>query len=217
MLEGIGTQQAPPDRSDQFAGALGYGGESVPVPGGFAAEDDPTAGAQYPEELGERLVEIGLFATQLKTIDGLFVFAPNSQLWNTPVTNYTRAEERRFDLAIGIGYEDDIGKAEKILLDIAAAEARVLETPAPATFVSELGDSAVAVNLRCWMKGADWWATSRDLTKRAKLEFDANGISIPFPQRDVHYLPLDKPASGVSTASRGTKPGATRKPKAAAK
>ncbi|MCB1461706.1 MAG: mechanosensitive ion channel [Nitratireductor sp.] len=163
------------------------------------------------------IVEIGLFATQLKTIDGLFVFAPNSQLWNTPVTNYTRAEERRFDLAIGIGYEDDIGKAEKILLDIAAAEARVLETPAPATFVSELGDSAVAVNLRCWMKGADWWATSRDLTKRAKLEFDANGISIPFPQRDVHYLPLDKPASGVSTASRGTKPGATRKPKAAAK
>ena len=163
------------------------------------------------------IVEIGLFATQLKTIDGLFVFAPNSQLWNTPVTNYTRAEERRFDLAIGIGYEDDIGKAEKILLDIAAAEARVLENPAPATFVSELGDSAVAINLRCWMKGADWWATSRDLTKRAKLEFDANGISIPFPQRDVHYLPLDKPASGVSTASRGTKPGATRKPKAAAK
>ena len=140
------------------------------------------------------IVEIGLFATQLKTIDGLFVFAPNSQLWNTPVTNYTRAEERRFDLAIGIGYEDDIGKAEKILLDIAAAEARVLETPAPATFVSELGDSAVAVNLRCWMKGADWWATSRDLTKRAKLEFDAKGISIPFPQRDVHYVGDTKPA-----------------------
>jgi small conductance mechanosensitive channel len=126
--------------------------------------------------------EIGLFATELKTLDGLYRMAPNSQLWNVPVTNYSRLPERRHDLVIGIGYEDDIGKAQSVLMELARADDRVLSDPEPWAYVSELGDSAVAVTLRYWTKSADWWTTSREMTKAAKIAFDENGISIPFPQ-----------------------------------
>ena len=126
--------------------------------------------------------EIGLFATELKTLDGLYRMAPNSLLWNVPVTNYSRQQERRYDLTIGIGYEDDIDKAQSVLMKLAADDQRVLGAPEPSVFVAGLGDSAVSVTLRYWTRSADWWDTSRDLTKAAKLAFDENGISIPFPQ-----------------------------------
>jgi small conductance mechanosensitive channel len=146
--------------------------------------------------------EIGLFATELKTLDGLYRMAPNSQLWNVPVTNYSRLPERRHDLVIGIGYEDDIEKAQSVLLDLARADDRVLSDPAPWAYVSELGNSAVAVTLRYWTKSADWWVTSREMTKAGKIAFDKHGISIPFPQ--VTYsgsLELERPdASDAGTA-----------------
>ncbi|MEM5494725.1 mechanosensitive ion channel domain-containing protein [Hoeflea sp. AS16] len=126
--------------------------------------------------------QIGLFATELKTLDGLYRMAPNSQLWNVPVTNYSRLPERRHDLVIGIGYEDDIDKAQSVMLELAKADDRVLSDPEPWAYVSELGDSAVAVTLRYWTKSEDWWTTSREMTKAAKLAFDKNGISIPYPQ-----------------------------------
>lgn len=126
--------------------------------------------------------EIGLFATELQTLDGLYRMVPNSLLWNVPVTNYSRQPERRYDLVVGIGYEDDIDKAQSVLMDLAKAETRILAEPEPWTFVSELGDSAVSVTLRYWTSSADWWNTSRDMTKAAKIAFDENGISIPFPQ-----------------------------------
>ncbi|MEC9343759.1 MAG: mechanosensitive ion channel family protein [Pseudomonadota bacterium] len=163
------------------------------------------------------IVEIGLFATELKTLDGLYVLAPNSELWNAPVTNYSRHGERRYDLTVGIGYDDDIALAEKTMMAIANGDERVLGEPAPQTFVSELGDSAVAVTLRFWTKTPDWFATTRDLTRRAKIEFDDRGLSIPFPQQDVHYHPVTassaparKPANArtsarASSGSRGTK------------
>ena len=134
--------------------------------------------------------EIGLFATQVKRIDGLFILAPNSELWNTPVTNYTRNPLRRYDLTIGIGYGDDIDLAQETLAGLAEGDARVLEDPAPATFVIELGDSAVGITLRYWTATPDWWQTRLDLTKAAKQAFDQKGISIPFPQQDVHYIPV---------------------------
>ena len=134
--------------------------------------------------------EIGLFATQVKRIDGLFVLAPNSELWNTPVTNYTRNPLRRYDLTIGIGYDDDIDLAQETLAGLAEGDARVLKDPAPATFVIELGDSAVGITLRYWTATPDWWQTRLDLTKAAKQAFDQKGISIPFPQQDVHYIPV---------------------------
>ncbi|MEQ8306487.1 MAG: mechanosensitive ion channel [Hoeflea sp.] len=128
------------------------------------------------------VVEIGLFATELKTLDGLYRMAPNSELWNVEVTNYSRLPERRYDLVIGIGYEDDIEKAQSVLMDLARADDRVLPDPEPWAYVSELGDSAVSVTLRYWTKSSDWWNTSREMTKAAKIAFDENGISIPFPQ-----------------------------------
>lgn len=136
--------------------------------------------------------EIGLFATQVKRIDGLFILAPNSELWNTPVTNYTRNPLRRYDLTIGIGYDDDIDLAQETLAGLAEGDARVLEDPAPATFVIELGDSAVGITLRYWTATPDWWQTRIDLTKAAKQAFDQKGISIPFPQQDVHYIPVNQ-------------------------
>lgn len=132
--------------------------------------------------------EIGLFATELKTLDGLYVLAPNSEVWGTPITNYSREKIRRFDLSIGIGYEDDIDKAMKVMQQIIAKDERVLEDPEPYLFVDSLGDSAVGVTCRIWINTPDWWATTRDLTKNAKQAFDKAGISIPYPQRDVHIF-----------------------------
>ncbi|MEM7290679.1 MAG: mechanosensitive ion channel domain-containing protein, partial [Pseudomonadota bacterium] len=93
---------------------------------------------------------VGLFATRLTTIDGLFVLAPNSSLWNTPVTNYSRLETRRNEVLIGIGYGDDIEKAESLMIKTAQADERVLDDPKPQTYVSELGDNAVGITLRYW-------------------------------------------------------------------
>jgi small conductance mechanosensitive channel len=137
------------------------------------------------------IVEIGLFATELKTLDGLFVLTPNSQLWSSSVVNYSRHDTRRYDLAIGIGYDDDIALAEKLMIDMAGADDRVLDAPPPITFVAELGDNAVTVTLRYWTKTSDWFQTTRDFTRQAKLVFDENGISIPFPQRDFRLIHTD--------------------------
>lgn len=139
------------------------------------------------------IVEIGLFATELKSPDGVYVLAPNSELWNTPVTNYSRNRLRRNDLAIGIGYDDDAKRAMELLMGLAGSDDRVLRDPAPDTFMAELGDSAVTVTLRYWTSNADWWKTKLDMTTRAKKAFDENGISIPFPQRDVHVYGLPAP------------------------
>ncbi|MBP1850821.1 mechanosensitive ion channel family protein [Rhizobium halophytocola] len=126
--------------------------------------------------------EIGLFATEMKTPDGMYRLAPNSTLWNVPITNYSREPTRRYDLVVGIGYEDDITQAEEIMMEIARAEKRVLADPEPGTFVSELGDSAVAITLRYWTMSPDFWPVSREFTKKVKIAFDEAGISIPFPQ-----------------------------------
>lgn len=145
-------------------------------------------------EVTGTIIEIGLFATELKTFDGLFIMAPNSELWKSPVTNYTRNPTRLFDLTIGIGYGDDIDLARGTLIRLAEEDQRVLKEPAPATFVSTLGDSAVNVTLRYWTKTADWFQTKLDLTQAAKIAFDVKGISIPFPQQEVHYIPAEREA-----------------------
>lgn len=131
--------------------------------------------------------DIGLFATKLRAVDGIYILAPNSTLWNQPVRNSTRNGVRRNDVTVGIGYGDDIDLAQQTLLDLAAADARVRRDPAPIAFVAELGDSAVGITLRYWTSAADFFATELDMTKRAKESFDERGISIPFPQQEVVY------------------------------
>lgn len=144
--------------------------------------------------------EIGLFATELRTYDGLYVMAPNSQLWGSAVTNYSRNKTRLNDLGIRISYHDDIERALKLLMELAKDD-RILKDPAPLAYVSEFSESAVAVTLRYWTASSDWWQTKLDLTKEIKTTFDRNGISIPVPQRDVHFTE-QVPARRRSKAAR---------------
>jgi small conductance mechanosensitive channel len=139
--------------------------------------------------------EIGLFATELKTLDGLYLLAPNSTVWGSEITNYSYHSQRRFDLTVGIGYDDDIDLALNTLEELVRSDSRVLGDPEPFLYVSNLGDSAVEVVARVWIASSDWWVTSRELTKQAKEAFDAKGITIPFPQRDVHHYNVEKAAS----------------------
>ena len=130
--------------------------------------------------------EIGLFTTRLKQADGLFVMAPNGQIWNTSIINYSRNPTRRFELIVGISYDDDIGKAKEKLLEIVGETDTILAEPAPQVFVNALGASSVDVGLRVWANTSDYLATSWTLTEAAKREFDDAGLSIPYPQLDVH-------------------------------
>lgn len=143
---------------------------------------------QTPDVSGT-IVEIGLFATEMRTGDGLYQLAPNSTLWNTPVTNFSRERTRRHDLQVRIGYDDDIDLALASMLDLARTEPRILDDPAPAVFIDSLGDSAVVVTLRYWAASPVWWDTTRDMIKRVKLTFDEKGISIPYPQVTYHGAP----------------------------
>lgn len=131
--------------------------------------------------------EIGLFATRLRAVDGVYLLAPNSTLWNQPVRNFTRNKTRRTDITVGVDYGDDIGLAQKTLVELAVEDKRVLKDPAPAAFVDTLGDSAVNVTLRYWTTPGDFLAAKMDLTKAAKLAFDDKGLSIPFPQQVITY------------------------------
>jgi len=130
--------------------------------------------------------EVGLFATNMTTFEGVSLFVPNSKLWDTKVINYTRSNPRMVRETFGIAYEDDIAKARKTLLAMVAENDKVLTSPEPVIYVSSLGDNAVGLELRAWTKGPDWVETRFELIEGGKLALDAAGISIPFPQRDLH-------------------------------
>ncbi|MCA0001778.1 MULTISPECIES: mechanosensitive ion channel family protein [unclassified Mesorhizobium] len=129
--------------------------------------------------------EIGLFATKLRSAEGVYILAPNSTLWNQPVRNFSRNGVRRGDITLSIGSWNDIDRAQKTLLAIAAAERRIKREPAPTAFVAALGESTVSITLRYWTSSADFFAAQADLTKRAKQEFDRERISIPLPPPQV--------------------------------
>ncbi len=138
------------------------------------------------EGLSGTIVEIGLFTTRMRTYDGIFLEVPNDKLWNRAILNYSRVEARRMDIVVGIGYGDDIDKAQAALLDLMTSDPRTKAEPEAQVMVKELGDSSVNLNLRCWADAGDYWGLLFDLNKAVKLRLDAEGISIPFPQRDVH-------------------------------
>jgi small conductance mechanosensitive channel len=131
--------------------------------------------------------EIQIFTTVLTTPDNRKVIIPNSPLATGSITNYSAMPERRIDFSFGIGYGDDIDKAKEILLKMAQNDERVLkdENP-PVVMVEALGDSSVNLKLRTWVKSEDYWSLFFDTTENVKKQFDAAGISIPFPQQDVH-------------------------------
>jgi small conductance mechanosensitive channel len=137
--------------------------------------------------------EVTLFVTTLDTFDGVYRFVPNSELWNTPLLNYTRNPTRMTDMNIGIAYEADIGEAKRIMLALAAEDERVAIEPPPQVFVDNLDASAVTLKFRVWIPTPDFWPTHRYLLEETKRRLEAAGIDIPFPQRVVHVVAEDDP------------------------
>lgn len=138
--------------------------------------------------------ELHIFTTQLKTGDNKTVFIPNGKLMGDNIINYSRKGTRRLDLIIGVGYQDDLRRVKEVLQQILTEDARVLADPAPMVAVLELGDSSVNFAVRPWVSVGDYWPLQFDLLEKIKLRFDAEGISIPFPQRDVHLFQQNPPA-----------------------
>jgi len=130
--------------------------------------------------------EIQVFHTTLTTPDNKKVIIGNAAVTGSTITNYSAMATRRIDLVLGIGYGDDLKRAKQVLSDLASADSRVHQNPAPTIAVLELGDSSVNIAFRVWVNSADYWGVRFDLIEGVKLAFDAAGIEIPFPQTDVH-------------------------------
>jgi small conductance mechanosensitive channel len=148
-----------------------------------------------PYDVGD-LVDIGgtlgkvdamtIVSTTLKTVDNQIVVLPNNMIWGDKIVNITGSDIRRVDMVFGIGYGDDIAKAQKILEEILRNHEAILKDPEPVVKVHELGDSSVNFVVRPWVKTDNYWDVYWDVTRTVKERFDAEGVSIPFPQRDVH-------------------------------
>jgi len=132
--------------------------------------------------------DIGIFATIMKSPDNRRIIIPNGGITDGPIVNWSANATRRVDMVFGIGYGDDINKAKDVINRVLAADDRILKDPAPTVALSELGDSSVNFVTRPWVKGADYWAVNFDTHEAVKKAFDAEGISIPFPQRDIHVF-----------------------------
>jgi len=129
---------------------------------------------------------ISIFTTIMTSADNKEIIVPNGAIYGGNITNYSAKETRRVDMVVGIGYNSDLKKAKEILKEMLAADERILKEPAPTVAVGELADSSVNFVVRPWVATADFWAVKFDFTEAVKLRFDAEGISIPFPQMDLH-------------------------------
>ena len=129
---------------------------------------------------------IQLFTTQLASPDNKTIIVPNSKMTGDNIVNFSTKGTRRVDMVFGIGYEDDIDKARNIITEILSQDERILQEPAMKIAVSELADSSVNFIARPWVNAADYWNVYFETTEKVKTQFDAEGISIPYPQRDVH-------------------------------
>ena len=130
--------------------------------------------------------QVQILTTVLNTPDNKQVIVPNSQVMDSIITNYSANDTRRVDMVVGVSYSDDLDKVRGILEELVAAEERILDDPACTIAVSELADSSVNFVLRPWVRKADYWGVWFDMTEAVKKRFDEAGISIPFPQQDVH-------------------------------
>ncbi|MEM9530377.1 MAG: mechanosensitive ion channel domain-containing protein [Pseudomonadota bacterium] len=137
--------------------------------------------------------ELSVFWSKLKTPDNKAVTLPNGDVLAGPITNYSAKETRRVDMVFGIGYDDDIELAGRILKEIVTGHDKVLADPAPVVALHELADSSVNFVVRPWAKTSDYWAVYWDVHKQVKKRFDAEGVSIPYPQMDVHLDRTDNP------------------------
>ena len=132
--------------------------------------------------------EIHIFSTKLRSGDNKEITVPNGQIMGSTITNYSAKETRRVDMVIGVGYDDDLKKVRAVLEDILDSDERILKDPAPTIGVLELADSSVNFVVRPWVKSGDYWPVLFETQETIKLRFDAEGISIPYPQQDVHVI-----------------------------
>jgi len=130
--------------------------------------------------------DVNLFSTIIAPLDNRTIIVPNAAIIGGNITNYSNKETRRVDHVFGIGYDDDLKLAKDTLMQIMLDDDRVLNDPAPFVAVSELADSSVNFTTRAWVKSEDYWGTYFDMIEKVKLTFDEKGISIPYPQMDVH-------------------------------
>ena len=131
---------------------------------------------------------LGLFVTEMATGDNVKIIIPNGQIWGASIKNFSANENRRVDLVIGIGYDDDIDKAIAEIGSVLDADDRVLKTPEAAIFVGELGASSVDIVVRAWTVSGNYWPLKAALTKNIKHRFDDKDIGFPYPQQDVHIV-----------------------------
>lgn len=134
---------------------------------------------------------VSLFLTYLNTPDNVEIILPNTQLWNAAIKNYSFNSSRRLDLMFGIGYGDDIDKAIGLIGEIIGSDERCQKDPEPLIVVGNLGDNSVDIIVRVWCKSGDYWDLKWHMLKTVKQTFDKEGISIPYPQRDVHLISSD--------------------------
>jgi len=132
------------------------------------------------------VTDINLFSTIITPIDKRTVIVPNSSIIGGNITNFSNRETRRVDHVFGIGYDDDLKLAKETLLEIVKSDKRVLQEPAPFVAVSELADSSVNFVVRAWTSTDDYWDVYFDMLENVKITFDEKGISIPYPQMDIH-------------------------------
>ena len=150
----------------------------------------PFSVGDYIIENGEKtegtVQKIELYYTTLMTIDSRRIVIPNSVLTNDSITNVTAMEKRRLEIKVGISYESDLLLAKQILRELIEKDPELLDREETQVFVDELGDSAVILGLRAWVKTEEFWNTKWRMNEQIKLEFDKRGIRIPYPQMDVH-------------------------------
>ncbi|MFD0980489.1 mechanosensitive ion channel family protein [Tropicimonas aquimaris] len=147
---------------------------------------------------------VSVVSTTVTTPDNQVIVIPNSKVWGDVITNTTASDIRRVDMQFGIGYEDSIEKAQQVLEEVVTSHPAVLKDPAPVIRVGALADSSVNFIVRPWTKSADYWSVLWDLNRSVKEAFDANGISIPFPQTDMHIKMPAGAAAAPMLASGGS-------------
>jgi small conductance mechanosensitive channel len=161
-----------------------------------------------PFDVGDLIEAAGVFgkvnamnlvSTKILTIDNQTLVVPNGKIWGDVIKNVTAQTMRRVDMVFGISYTDDIPHTEKVLREIVDEHPKVLDDPEPVIKLHNLGDSSVDFIVRPWVKTDDYWDVFWDVTREVKLRFDREGISIPFPQRDVHYYEEKRLAAPVQT------------------
>ena len=131
---------------------------------------------------------IRIFSTVLKTPDNRIITVPNALIYGTTITNFTAASTRRVDLSIGISYDDDIGRAKALIQGVIAEDSRILADPPSQLLLMELGASSVDIAVRVWVATSDYWNVRSDLLESIKRTLEGAGLSIPYPQRDIHIV-----------------------------